>query len=77
MWYIDFGLCHASLVFKVTDPTGFSFAPRWVVKASKLLRDFHRFMVGSKWWLAFALVIGSVIALVLVFDSRGDGTATG
>ena len=34
------------LVFKVTDVIGVTFPPRWFVKTSKLLCEFHRFMVG-------------------------------
>lgn len=40
------------LVFKGADVIGFSFAPNWFLKMSKLLCEFHQFIVGWKWWLA-------------------------
>ena len=38
--------------FKVTNVIGFNFAPTWFVKTSRLLREFHWFVVGWKWKLA-------------------------
>ena len=56
--------------FKVTDMIGFTFAPHcnWLVKTSKLLREFCSWLAENGSWLA--LVIGSVIALVLAFDKK-------
>ena len=63
---IGFGLCTPT-AFKSNCVIGFTFSSHWSVKMSESLCEFYQFI-----WLAEngsypVLVIGSVVALVLVF----------